>query len=258
VSPRRIECAMPNILAPRHRQVLARFAASNVLVAFDYDGTLAPIVTDPARARMRASTARLLRSVAERYPCAVISGRMRADLVHLVETIPFQHLAGNHGIEPWGESARFASRVRRWVAPLRRRLDGEPGIVIEDKAYSVTLHYRRAPHKRHALWLIHDAVRSLPGARTIDGKDTVNVVTRGAPHKGIALERARTLFACEAAIYIGDDRTDEDAFAAGHPDRLLPIRVGRKRGSRAWYWLESQTAVDAFLRALLRLRSGRA
>ena len=73
---------------------------------------------------------------------------------------------------------------------------------------------------------------------------------RGAPHKGIALERARALFACETAIYIGDDRTDEDAFAAGDPERLLPIRVGRKRGSRAWYWLESQTEVDGFLRAL--------
>ena len=129
--------------------------------------------------------------------------------------------------------------------------------MVEDK--SVLRHASLPPrrHKRHALWLIHDAVRSLPGARTIDGKDTVNVVPRGAPHKGIALERARALFACETAIYIGDDKTDEDAFAAGDPERLLPIRVGRKRGSRAWYWLESQADVDAFLRTLGKLRTGR-
>ena len=116
---------MPNILTPRHLHALARFAASNVLVAFDYDGTLAPIVADPARARMRASTARLLRSVAERYPCAAISGRMRADLVHLVETIPFRHVAGNHGIEPWGETRAFrvagAAVGRAAEAKARRR-----------------------------------------------------------------------------------------------------------------------------------------
>jgi trehalose 6-phosphate phosphatase len=249
---------MPNILAPRHLPALARFAASNVLVAFDYDGTLAPIVTDPARARMHASTARLLRSVADCYPCAVISGRMLADLASHVEGIPLRHLTGNHGIEPWGETQRFASRVRQWVGPLRMRLDGEPGIRIEDKAYSVTLHYRRAHNKRRAFQLIHDAVRPLSGARTIDGKDTVNVVPRGAPNKGVALERVRDQLGCARAIYIGDDETDEDAFAAGTSEELLSIRVGRKRGSRAQYWLSAQTDVDAFLRFLLRLRSGRA
>ena len=125
---------MPNILTPRHLPMLAQFAASNVLVAFDYDGTLAPIVTDPrARgcARQPRGCCRPSRSATRvrRFPaaCAPIwpatSRRFRSG-----------HLAGNHGIEPWGESERFASRVRRWVAPLRRQLDGEQGIVVEDKA----------------------------------------------------------------------------------------------------------------------------
>jgi len=249
---------MPNILNRRHLPTLADFAASNVLVAFDYDGTLAPIVVDPERARMRAITARLLRTVAERYPCAVISGRRLGDLFPRIRTIPLRHLAGNHGIEPWGESERIASRVRRWVVALHRRIGGEPGIVIEDKTYSVTLHYRRAFHKPRAVGLIHDAVRSLPGARIVDGRCSVNVVPSGAPHKGDALERARNLLVCETAIYIGDDGTDEDAFAAGPPKRLLSIRIGRKRGSRARYWLKSQLEVDLFLRALARLRSSEA
>jgi trehalose 6-phosphate phosphatase len=59
---------------------------------------------------------------------------------------------------------------------------------------------------------------------------------------------------CETAIYLGDDQTDEDAFAAGSPERLLPIRIGRMRGSHARYWLKSQIEVDAFLQALVRFR----
>jgi trehalose 6-phosphate phosphatase len=247
---------MPNILTERHLPTLAHFASSNVLVAFDYDGTLAPIVVDPLRARMRAATVRLLKVVAERYPCAVISGRMRADLIPRVTSIPLRHVAGNHGIEPWGDNERLASYARRWIPPLRRQLDGEEGVVIEDKTYSVTVHYRRAARKRRALGLIHRAVRSLPRARVIDGREAVNIVPHGAPHKGVALERVRDLLVCETAIYIGDDGTDEDAFAAGRPGRLLPIRVGRKRGSRARYWLESQMDIDAFLRALLKFRPG--
>jgi trehalose 6-phosphate phosphatase len=86
----------------------------------------------------------------------------------------------------------------------------------------------------------------------------VNVVPRGAPHKGEALERARRLLACEKAIYVGDDDTDEDAFAAARPDRLLSVRIGSTRRSRARYRLKDQRQIDRFLRALLTLRPRRA
>jgi len=89
---------MQHILAKRHLPTLANFVASNVLVAFDFDGTLAPIVRDPAAARMRRSTRRLLGSVARRYPCVVISGRARLDLAKRVRSLSIVHLAGNHGL----------------------------------------------------------------------------------------------------------------------------------------------------------------
>src|SRR5581483_12084952 len=79
---------MRHILAERHQPTLAGFASSNVLLGFDYDGTLAPIVADPAAARMRPSTRRLLASVARRYPSVVISGRARRDLVRRVGAVP--------------------------------------------------------------------------------------------------------------------------------------------------------------------------
>src|SRR5689334_14598123 len=103
---------MPDILSQRQRSTLAHFAASNVLLAFDYDGTLSPIAPTPQRARMRARTKRLLRAVAERYPSVVISGRMRADIASRIGGIPVWHVTGNHGAEPWGESEATAALVR--------------------------------------------------------------------------------------------------------------------------------------------------
>src|SRR5689334_12151020 len=98
---------MRYILAKRHHHVLARFGASNVVLAFDYDGTLAPFANTPGGARMRRSTERLLRAVAERYPCIIISGRARAAVGPLVSAIRIAHVSGNHGLEPWSAHAKY-------------------------------------------------------------------------------------------------------------------------------------------------------
>lgn len=244
----------PQILSKRHARVLARFAASDVLVALDYDGTLAPIVSTPRKARMRTRTRQLLAAVAQRYPCVVISGRARDDVTARVSSIPVWHVAGNHGLEPWGEEALYATRVRSWMRKLRRGLAGVEGVTIEDKTYSVTLHFRQAKRKDRARRAVTDALRLLRGARIIGGSLAFNVVPRGAPHKGQALERARRLLACDTAIYVGDDETDEDAFAAGRSDRLLSVRIGNARRSSATYRLRDQREIDRFLGRLLALR----
>lgn len=245
---------MPNILGNRHLRTLAHFAASNVLIAFDYDGTLSAVVATPQNARMRPRTRRLLRAVAERYPCVVISGRRRSDVARRIDGIPLWHVAGNHGVEPWGETEGYAARVRKWMPPLQQQLAPHQGVAIEDKTYSVTIHYRLAHEKRRAVKAITEAARRLPGARVMGGNQAINIVPRGAPHKGVALERVRNLLVCDTIIYVGDDETDEDAFRAAHPDRLLAIRIGPRRGSRARHWLRSQAEIDRFLQMLLSLR----
>lgn len=246
---------MTDILSARNRPVLERFARSNLLLAFDYDGTLAPIVPRPDRAQMRVSTRRLLRSVARRYPCIVISGRARADVMGRLRGIPLVHVSGNHGLEPWAEKAWYASQVRDWVACLGRHLAGHDGVIVEDKIYSASVHYRMSPHKRLALHAIDEAVSSLHGVRRISGKEVVNLVPRGAPGKGAALERARRLMVCDTALYVGDDDTDEEAFASGTAARLLSVRVGPVRRSRATYLLEDQDHIDRLLQRLLALRA---
>src|ERR1051325_2477462 len=170
---------MPNILSPRQLLTLAQFAASNVLVAFDYDGTLAPVARTPQSVRLRSRTKRLLCGVAERYPCVVISGRSRTDLTTRLGRIPFWHVAGNHGVEPWGESEAYASRVGAWARSLERRMAGHEGVVIEDKTYSLTVHYRLARNKRRALDAITSAARRLKDARILGGSQAVNIIPRG-------------------------------------------------------------------------------
>ena len=245
---------MRHILAKRHRHTLADFALSNVLLAFDFDGTLAPIVADPSTARMRPATRRLLGSVAVRYPCVVISGRARHDLVRRVGRVPVFHLSGNHGLEPWAQHPGYPMRVQRWVRALEERLAPYSGLVIEDKTYSVTVHYRHARPRRQALAAIAAAVGGLRGVRPIGGKHAISLVPRGAPTKGAALERVRRLLGCETAIYIGDDETDEDAFTAGRADRLLAIRIGMRQDSAARYRLKNQAEIDDLLAALLACR----
>jgi trehalose 6-phosphate phosphatase len=245
---------MVHILAKRHLHKLAEFASSNVLLAFDYDGTLAPIVADPSVARMRPGTRRLLAAVARRYPCVVISGRSRRDVIRRVGSIPIWHVSGNHGLEPWAQDDGYRSKVRRWVRRLERDLAAYPGVVVEDKTYSVTVHYRNALQKRRAARAVDEAAGRLPDARLLGGKDAVSVIPRGAANKGTALDRTRRLLVCDTAIYLGDDVTDEDAFKAGAPDRLLGIRVSPSTRSRAGYYLRNQHEVDQLLRTLVALR----
>jgi len=96
----------------------------------------------------------------------------------------------------------------------------------------------------------------LDGARIIGGAEAVNVLPRDSANKGVALQRAMTLFACTTAIYVGDDATDEDAFAAVPGDRLLSVRVGAvDTPTRARAYLAAQTDIDVFLRILVDLRT---
>jgi trehalose 6-phosphate phosphatase len=245
---------MNHILSSENRPILERFARSNLLVGFDYDGTLAPIVARPDLAEMRASTRQLLRALALRYPCTVISGRARADVMSRLGSLPVLHVSGNHGLEPWAEKASYAAQVHDWVVRLTRDLAELPGVVVENKVYSMAVHYRLASDKTRALHAINKAIERLPGVRPIPGKDVVSLVPRDAPGKGAALEGARRLLVCETALYVGDDDTDEDAFRSAPPARLLSVRVGPSSRSRATYALKNQREIDGLLRQLVALR----
>lgn len=246
---------MKNILHADSRAVLSAMAAEDVLLGFDYDGTLAPIVDEPSNARMRDRTRRLLEQVAGRYPCVVISGRAQEDVARRLRGTGIREVIGNHGLEPWRRTEPFAADVDGWATTLRRRLAGVEGVFVEDKLFSLAIHYRLSPYPDEARRRIEEAVAGLSGIRSIGGKKVVNVLPAGAPDKGAALEAARMELKCQAALYLGDDQTDEDVFGLAGASRLLSIRVGESPASRAAFYVPDQWAVDTLLERLLALRA---
>jgi trehalose 6-phosphate phosphatase len=240
---------------PNH-DLLEMFAWSNVLLAFDYDGTLAPLVNAPARAAMRASTRRLLRRASKLYPCVVITGRAKADALARLRNIEVCRVVGNHGSEPSPHAEAMRRRVRQWLPVLNARLSQRQGVVIEDKGFSVAVHYRQARERSSTRRAVLSAARSLEDVRLVGGKLVINCLVPDAPHKGLALERERSHFACDTVIYVGDDETDEDVFQIDRPGELLSIRVGRKRASAASYYIRNQSEIDRVLETLVEVRGG--
>jgi trehalose 6-phosphate phosphatase len=243
-------------LSHRSGEILRQFAASKTVFAFDFDGTLAPIVNDPESACMRRTTRLLLQKLASVRTCMALSGRARADLKNKLAGTGIRRLIGNHGAAPWEGERRTRKTVALWARALAKDLPDLPGLWIENVRLSLTVHYRQCRRKAEARRAIARAVRWLPNARLIGGKEAVSIVSQEAPHKGDALRAELARLKCGQALYVGDDETDEDVFAAGDAEpSLFTIRVGRKIGSRAGYYLRNQEEIDELLRVLVRIAS---
>jgi trehalose 6-phosphate phosphatase len=158
----------------------------------------------------------------------VISGRALSDVTKRVRGLGLRGVVGNHGVEPWRATKQIHQRVQDWRPLFRKVLEGEPGVEIEDKTYSLAVHFRRSRAKKRVGRLVMRVAAELDDVRVIGGIEVVNIVPADAPHKGIALERERARLRCDTAIYVGDDQTDEDVFALDQPGRLLTVRVGRR------------------------------
>jgi trehalose 6-phosphate phosphatase len=247
---------MKHLLARRNVGVLEPIACSRVLLAFDYDGTLAPIVARHQEAKMRRRTLALLVRLCRLYPCAVISGRSRRDVSGRLGGAPIPYVIGNHGSEPGADLLAFARDVRRVDPILRRALRDFQGVEVENKRYSFAVHYRQSRTRSAAEAAILDTVAALPvKMRCIPGKMLVNVVPAAAPTKGDAVLRLRSATKTDVAFFVGDDATDEDVFMVDEPGRLVGVRVGRSQTSAATYFLRDQAEIDVLLEKLAVLRT---
>jgi trehalose 6-phosphate phosphatase len=243
-------------------------ASGRLVLLLDFDGTLAPIVDRPELAAMAEGTrAALDRLMAmEGVAVAVVSGRGLAD-VRERAAIPDIAYAGNHGMEIEGaglhrmhpEAAAARPELETVAAIIEPALEGIDGAFLEDKGLTLSIHYRLAPdHAEEVREIVLEAAGGRPELEVFEGKMIVEVRPRVEWHKGKAV-----LFLLDQmrppqhapVLYLGDDRTDEDAFREmeswGPAAEGILIAERPSPGSAATAWLRDPAEVGALFEALV-------
>lgn len=256
---------------------LPRLVASPLVALLDVDGTLAPIVSRPEDALVPEETRRVLRELSERpgVHLAAVSGRGAADARRMLE-VPGMWAVGNHGLEaiaPDGavqvdeRVAEHRPALADALARLRTSVGGVPGVEVEDKTWSASLHYRRAAEGIEVrLRPLVEAAAAEAGLRVTEGKKVLELRPPVDVHKGSAAVALATRLAGDerpAVLAVGDDRTDEDMFRAVRarwPDAVT-VRVGANDDgappvTSAEFFVPDVDAVRAVLVALLAARGG--
>jgi trehalose-phosphatase len=221
-------------LSPELRAAVARIArVPHLLVACDYDGTLAPIVEDPAAAAPLPESVAAVRSLAilPQTTVAVVSGRALRDLAALSRLPSEIHLVGSHGSE---FDVGFVQRMDPATIELRSRLQhevekiarGQAGVRLESKPASVAVHVRSATHEvgEQVIEELRAGPATWPDVYVTAGKKVMELAVI-ATHKGTAVDTLRMQTSATAVLFVGDDVTDENAFRHLHgPD--VGIKIG--------------------------------
>ncbi len=244
-----------------YRSLDAIAIAPVLLVASDYDGTLAPIVSDPKRAFPRRETMVALKRIASmpNTHVTLISGRSLRDLSALTGSPESIRLIGSHGSEfdlgfaqqMSPEASDLLTRIVAEVATIACRAEGTQS---EVKPASVAFHYRNVRDQSLAKELV-EAILSGPashsGVYTRRGKMVLELAVVPTD-KGRALETLRAELGASAVVYLGDDVTDEDAFRTLRgPD--IGVKVGPGK-TLARTRLEDPDAVSRYLATLAERR----
>jgi alpha,alpha-trehalase len=257
-------------------EVRKRRSGRHLLLLFDFDGTLAPFDPDPGAVYLPSEVARLLGSLASKADTTVgiISGRRLPDLRQRLTVAGEVYLAGFHGLEIQSPDETFVhpgaaaatSTMQAIAEAMRPHLGELPGVFIEDKVFSIALHYREAaPAVRVvAISRFMDAARDDVASghlRLLPGACVLELLPGAAWHKGSALqwirERIERLHGPTFTVYVGDDVTDEDAFRAVGPDGLAISASERAAGAE--FSIDGPAAVRRLLHSLdAREDNGRA
>jgi trehalose 6-phosphate phosphatase len=208
------------------------------LIALDFDGTLAPIVADPASSRPAPGAVAALTTLAEAGArIAVITGRDAPTALELggFAAVPGLVIEGNYGAETWQDGELSVPNQPPEIVALRERLPavvaqhaGDPAVWIEDKGLSLVVHARRAADPAAAIDQLRGPVGELAEQLGLDphaGRGVLEIRIPGYD-KGVALLRLVERFDPTAVLFAGDDLGDLPAFAA--------IRRLRAEGRTAW------------------------
>ena len=246
---------MTDLFSSEGRQAFQRFVQPGMLCLFDFDGTLAPLVPEPDRAALPQAVQARLRQLQQLAKVGVVTGRSLADLRRRLEFTP-DYLVGNHGLEGlpgWQQRAgEFTAICSGWRDALAAQLSGfDPGLRLEDKRYSLALHYRQAHDRQDAeRWLAERFGKLSPAPRVIPGKCVFNLLPPEAGDKGRAVAQLIATERAKRTLYVGDDVTDEDVFVLRRPD-VFGVRVGCRADSHAPYCIFGPHAMEDMLEQLL-------
>ncbi len=226
-SSRRADGALSRALALA-RPALAREPAG---LLTDFDGTLSPIVSDPAAAGLVPGAGPALERLARQLAVvAFITGRAPLDARSMVG-VPGLLVVGNHGTE-WLEPGAGAPEPAPGSDAIRERLDRIlaqvpelPGVNVEHKGLSATVHYRNAPEPDAARASVLAALGRAEehGVDLRHGRMSVELRPRDAGDKGVAARRVIARYGLRGVVVMGDDVTDLDMFAV--------VAEHRSRGS---------------------------
>ena len=267
---------MTRALLPVAADVAARLSGTPLVSMLDVDGTLAPIAPRPDDAAVPQETKRLLAALAVHpgVTIAFVSGRAAADVERLAG-IRGAWVVGNHGFEilrPDGTPITDASlgtareAIAAALGDIADAILTMPGVLIEDKHWTASVHFRLAAPS--VAPLLREAVQRAAdrqGLRVMEGKKVLEIRPNRDVNKGTAaLELTREILGSRqgSVLYVGDDATDEDAFASlrAHVPAAVTARVTHDDAARtaAEFALDDTSAVAEFLGWLVAERGIRA
>jgi trehalose-phosphatase len=243
-----------------------------VLLFLDYDGTLTPIVENPAKALISKKTRDLLKklSVNPRCRIAIVTGRAAKDIKGKIGIKNIIY-ASNHGLQIQGPKisftaplpANFRRVLRKIKSHLKKTLRSVKGLLLEDKGVTLSVHYRLVNNQyvSFVVWTLLKITTPYIHKKEIVvdfGKKVFEIKPPIEWNKGSAilwlLNKHKSAFLDRPIlpIYIGDDTTDEDAFET-LKDKGLTIFVGHPKKSHAKYYLKNTREVFRFLKTLNNL-----
>ncbi|CAO2210877.1 unnamed protein product [Urochloa humidicola] len=221
----------------KFEQVVAASKGKQIVVFLDYDGTLSPIVDDPDAAYMSDTMRRAVRSVAKHFPTAIVSGRCRDKVFEFVKLAELYY-AGSHGMDIKGPAkasrhtkaakargvlfqpaSQFLPMIEQVHESLVEKTKSIPGAKVENNKFCVSVHFRCVDEKSWSALadMVKSVLREYPKLKLTQGRMVLEVRPSIKWDKGKALEfLLESLGFADCAdvlpVYIGDDRTDEDAF----------------------------------------------
>ncbi|CAL5020477.1 unnamed protein product [Urochloa decumbens] len=259
------------------KQIVANAQGRKIAVFLDYDGTLSPIVDDPDKAFMSPVMRAAVRNVAKYFPTAIVSGRSRKKVFEFVK-LKELYYAGSHGMDIvtsvaehntekcreanlFQPASEFLPMIDEVSKALLKAISGIEGASIENNKFCVSVHYRNVAEKDWGVVarLVNEVLEDFPRLKVTNGRMVLEVRPVIDWDKGKAVEFLLQSLGLNDSenvipIYIGDDRTDEDAFKVLRERNcgygILVSQV--PKDTEAFYSLRDPSEVMGFLNSLVR------